>query len=135
MERKEINAKTGNAVSVTVIPHKDANNNLLILDEGVIPPEGFLAISDVEAAALVPQFVPKNVTMRQARLALLQANKLQAVNNAIAAMTGAAGDSAQIEWNYSNEVKRNQPLTLSLAQAIGMTEDEMDQLFITAATL
>lgn len=79
--------------------------------------------------------VPSAVTMRQARLALLQANKLHQVNAAVNAMQGIQGEAARIEWYYSNEVRRNQPMTLLLAQAIGMTEQEMDQLFITAATL
>lgn len=81
------------------------------------------------------EVVPDSVTMRQARLALLKAGKLQAVNNAIAAMTGSQGEAARIEWDYSNEVRRSQPLTIALAQAIGMTEEEMDALFIEAAKL
>lgn len=91
--------------------------------------------NSIRAAEIPPQIVPKSVTMRQARLALLQAGKLQAVNNAIAEMTGDQGEAARIEWDYSNEVRRTQPLTLALAQVIGMTEEEMDALFIEAAKL
>lgn len=78
---------------------------------------------------------PKSVTMRQARLALLRAGLLQSVNNAIEAMTGPQGQAARIEWDYSNEVKRDQPLTIALAQAIGMTPEQMDALFVEAAKL
>ena len=79
--------------------------------------------------------IPKSVTMRQARLALLQAGKLQQVNDAISVMQGVQGEAARIEWDYSNEVKRTQPLTIALAQAIGMTESEMDALFVEASKL
>lgn len=102
-------------------------------------PFGFLEISEEESENIrlgnIKNVVPYAVTMRQARLALLQAGKLQAVNNAIAVMQGSQGDAARIEWDYSNEVRRDQPLTLALAQAIGMTEEEMDALFINAAKL
>lgn len=85
-------------------------------------------------AANVPP-PPSIVSMRQARLALLHAGKLQAVNNAIAAMQGPQGEAARIEWDYSNEVRRTQTLTIALAQAIGMTDAEMDALFVEAAKL
>lgn len=79
--------------------------------------------------------VPEAVTMRQARIALAQAGKLTTVNSVIAAMTGTQGDIARIEWEFSNEVKRNQPLVLALIPVLGMTSGEIDQLFITAAGL
>jgi hypothetical protein len=77
----------------------------------------------------------KAVTMRQARKALLRSGKLGLVETAIASMTGQAGEEARIEWEYSNEVLRNQPLTVALAQIIGLNEQEMDDLFTTASTL
>lgn len=82
-----------------------------------------------------PTPVPEAVTMRQARIALLQAGKLATVNSTIAAMPGVQGDAARIEWEFSSEVKRNQPLVLALAPVLGMTSGEIDQLFITAAGL
>lgn len=84
---------------------------------------------------VVPPEVPQSVTMRQARLALLQAGKLSAVDAAIAGMAGVEGDSARIEWDYSNEVQRAQPLVAALGGVLGMTSEQLDQLFITAATL
>lgn len=86
-------------------------------------------------ADLQKLLVPDSVTMRQARIALLQAGKLATVNSTIAAMAGAQGEAARIEWEFSSEVKRNQPLVLALAPVLGMTSGEIDQLFITAAGL
>ncbi len=79
--------------------------------------------------------VPVSVTMRQARMALLNAGLLNAVNAAIAAIPGASGDAARIEWEFSSEVQRNRPLLSGLAQALGLSEAQIDQLFITAAML
>lgn len=79
--------------------------------------------------------VPQSVTMRQARLALLQAGVLPAVNAAVAAMPGAAGDAARIEWEFSSTVERHRLLVEALGASLGMTAEQLDDLFRTAATL
>lgn len=75
------------------------------------------------------------VTMRQARLALLGAGLLPTVNAAIAAMTGAQGEAARIEWEYSQEVQRDRGLVASLGTSLGMTPEQLDALFTTASSL
>lgn len=79
--------------------------------------------------------VPEVVTMRQARLALLQSGMLTQVNTSVANMPGAAGDAARIEWEFSSTVERNRPLVQSLIGAPGLTESQLDDLFRLAATL
>lgn len=79
--------------------------------------------------------VPQSVTMRQARLALLQAGLLGTVNTTIAAMPGAAGEAARIEWEYSGEVWRNKELVAALGPALGLNDAQLDALFVTAAAL
>ena len=90
-----------------------------------------------EVVAVVPASaaVPQTVTMRQARLALLNAGKLAAANTTIGGMTGAAGDAARIEWEFSGSVERNRPLTVSLGTSLGLTSAQLDDLFRQAATL
>lgn len=88
---------------------------------------------DPYVAPTVP--VPTIVTMRQARLALLQTNKLTAVNDALNAMTGPEGEAAKIEWEYATNVERNSPLVVALALSISLTEQGVDNLFTIAATL
>lgn len=82
----------------------------------------------------VPRPITK-VTMRQARLALLGANLLATVNTAIAAMPGAQGDAARIEWEYSQEVQRDRGLVSALGTQMGMTEAQLDALFAAAAAI
>ena len=82
-----------------------------------------------------PPPVPEAVTMRQARLALFGAGKLATVNEAIAAMPGVQGEAARIEWEFSSEVRRTQPLVMAMGQVLGMTDVQLDALFIAAATL
>lgn len=78
---------------------------------------------------------PRSVTMRQARLALLQAGQLAAVSATIAAMPGAEGDAARITWDYSTAVERSNPLTSQIGVLLGMSESQMDDLFTLAASL
>ena len=79
--------------------------------------------------------VPGFVTMRQARLALLQSGLLGRVNAAIAAMPGTEGEAARIEWEYAQEVRRDSALMAPLAAKLGLTGPQIDDLFALAATL
>lgn len=86
-------------------------------------------------AAAVAVHAPPEVTMRQARQALILAGKLATVNAALAGMTGTAGELARAEWEYSIAVQRHRPLVLSLGAALGMSSADLDALFIQAASL
>lgn len=88
-----------------------------------------------EPADQPPVPVITSVTMRQARLALLQQGLLTQVNNAVASMPGAQGDAVRIEWEFSSTVERNRPLVQALAASLGMTSQQLDDLFALAATL
>lgn len=79
--------------------------------------------------------VPRAVTMRQARLALLAAGVLAAVDAAIDAMTEPTKSAARIEWEYSGEVQRHNGFVAALGPALGLTEAQIDALFIAAADL
>ena len=83
----------------------------------------------------IAQSVPTVVTMRQARLALLQAGLLGTVNSAVATMPGAEGDAARVTWEFSTEVRRTDPLVAQLATQLGLDDVALDGLFTTAAAL
>ena len=78
-----------------------------------------------------PVVVPQSVTPRQARLALSQQGKLAAVNTAVA----AADDATKITWEFALSVDRNSPLVATLGAAVSLTDSQIDDLFILAATL
>lgn len=77
--------------------------------------------------------VPNRVTMRQARLALLGAGLLDDVEAAINALPGDQGKAARIEWDYSSEVHRDKPFVIQLGTALGLNNEQLDELFVTAA--
>jgi len=74
-------------------------------------------------------------TMRQARLALLQQGLLSSVDAAIAGLPDGQREAAVIEWEYGSEVERLSPLVVGLMPALGMSEEEIDDLFVLAGTL
>ena len=84
---------------------------------------------------LVPAVVPEKVTMRQARLALHSVGILAQVQPAIDALPEPDRTAAQIEWDYSSEVSRNREFVNMLGGQLGLTGEQIDQLFIQAATL
>lgn len=79
--------------------------------------------------------IPQSVTMRQARIALSRANKLQLIAPAINSLPSPAKEEAQITWEYSQEVQRYNGFVSQLAPALGMTEQDIDNLFIAASKL
>lgn len=88
-----------------------------------------------EPAAVPPPIVPQSVSMRQGREALIRRGYFAAVNNHIMGMAGIDGEIARNEWEMSQVIERNRPLTLAMAQLIGLSAEGMDELFTYASTL
>jgi hypothetical protein len=78
-----------------------------------------------EPADIPPVIIP-TLTMRQARLALLDDGLLDEVEAAITT------PSDRIWWDYSTTVERSHPLVNAVLTALGKTETEMDDMFIEA---
>lgn len=75
--------------------------------------------------------VPQQVTMRQARLALLSAGLLDDVEMVIA----AAGRAAQLEWEYAAVLDRSNPAVAIVQQQKALTDAQIDDLFREAVKL
>lgn len=79
--------------------------------------------------------VPASITMRQARLQLHAIGKLSKVQEEISKLPEPPRTEAQIEWDYASVVERGSKFVALLTPLLGLTEDEMDELFIQASTL
>lgn len=79
--------------------------------------------------------VPASVSMRQARLALLGAGLLDDVGAAINNLPSPQKEAAKIEWEYSQQVQRHNGFVEVLAPLLGMTDEQIDTLFVEAAKL
>ena len=75
--------------------------------------------------------VPQQVSMRQARLALLGAGLLDDVE----AVISAAGRAAQLEWEYAAVVDRSNTAVAIVQQQQGMADAQIDDLFREAVKL
>ncbi len=74
---------------------------------------------------------PESVTPRQARLALLGAGLL----NQVEAMVEQSGGATKITWEYATEINRQDPLITGIGNALGLTEEQINALFINASSL
>jgi hypothetical protein len=117
--------------------HTTANGDVPFTDEEE-------AHRDLEIAAAVAasiaahneSIIPKSVTRRQAKQALLLAGLLSHVQPALDAIPDATQRGlAQIEWDESLEFERARPLLINLATALGLSSAQLDALFVQAATL
>ena len=76
------------------------------------------------------------VTMRQARLALLQAGLLSSVQAALQAIPDEMQkQAALIEWEFAATVDKGSPWVTNLAAALGLTAEALDALFLAASQL
>ena len=90
------------------------------------------AVEDIPESELNP--VPQSVTMRHARLALLDLDLLSSIDEAINAMPEPDKTKAKIEWEYAAVVERNSDWVSDLGQQLGLSDVQIDDLFILAAT-
>ena len=98
--------------------------------------KGIRAKTEAELTADRKAKVPRIITMRQARLQLLTLGLLDDVEAVIASIQDANMKRAvQIEWEYAKDVERNSPTIGMLAQAVGMDDEALDNLFIEAVKL
>lgn len=96
-----------------------------ILEDSELP-EGYFEVAET---------VPNSVTMRQARLVLLSTGLLDNVETAIDSLTEEQAVAARIEWDFSSEVWRHKGLVSQMASVLGLTEGQLDQLFIAAGKI
>jgi len=89
-------------------------------------------LSVAEINSLKGVQLPTSITMRQTKLALLSKGLLDVVENAITNMNDKA---AEIEWQNSSVVERNNLLVNNMCSALGMSNEEIDEFFIFANTL
>ena len=74
--------------------------------------------------------VPKTITMRQARLQLLEVGLLDDVEALV-----ALDRKSQIEWEYASEVYKQSPLIESVKGALNLTDTQIDNMFVEASKL
>ena len=72
----------------------------------------------------------KVITPRQARLALHRAGLLDEVASML-----AVDKEMEIWWEYSLDIQRNHEMVIALGTQLGLTEAQLDQLFVDGSKL
>lgn len=106
-----------------------------------IPSSGEFAVFNGAEWAIVTEkptihkAIPDIVPMSKARLAIFKSGLTDAVTSAIDALPEPPKTEVLIEWEYSTKVTRANPLVVLLTNNIGLTKQEIDDLFILADSL
>lgn len=74
--------------------------------------------------------VPQTITPRQARLILLQYDLLDDIE-----LLTKDNKVIQIWWEYSADIQRNNEQLLEFAAIVGLTDEQLDTMFIEASKL
>lgn len=91
-------------------------------------------IAELEAQVGTPVAVPTpvtSVTPRQMRQALTQMGLRKPVEDAIK----SADQDLQDWWEYSNAFERERPQVVAMAASLGVSDAQLDALWVLAATL
>ena len=135
LEYSLIQETYGPALITACMEFCNMTDTLKIMENGVIRDATPDEIAEIEARANQPPPVPQSITMRQARLALLNAGLLDDVEAAIITMDEPQRTQTQIEWEYAQEVQRDNALVAALGPKLGLDDAAIDSLFNMAATL
>jgi hypothetical protein len=80
--------------------------------------------------------VPQSVSMAQARQALMDAGLFDAIDGGLNALPdGPTKRKALTFWEYSPTVSRNGELVTMLAAQFGLTDEQLDALFLAASEI
>lgn len=95
--------------------------------------------AEVEAkmAEAEPTPIPEKVSLRQFRMALRRAGMFEAVNALKTSELLTTQQKTDVEdfLEYSNEIERAHPMIASLAPLVGVTPEQIDDIFRAASSL
>lgn len=92
-------------------------------------------VADILRRQSAPPEVPKQISRKQARLALHQTGHFQTVVDLISSMPEPDKTINTIQWDDSPSYERTNPYLIALGSAIGLTSIDIDNLFILAEAL
>lgn len=96
----------------------------------------FVDCFDVECEEKERSLLPKVVSQRQLRTQLvLNGFDLNSVQLAINELTEPNKSVAQIAWDYAITFERDSPLLMCLATNLGLTQQQVDEIFLNASKL
>lgn len=120
---------------VSVIDGEDwAYGRFSIIDEDMID------LTEEEKLELPKRDIPK-VSLRQCRELLILTGKFDDVENVLTSLPESTDEEKVTKriltnyWEYSTDFERDHKSLSLITEALGMSEDEVDEFFIIASTL
>lgn len=98
---------------------------------GEIHPQNYQELWQFELKARLPSVV----SPRQFRLALLEMNLLSALETYVESLEEPLKTKLKIEWEYATEIDKHAPSIQKLYTKLGITEQQLDDLFVLASTI
>lgn len=83
----------------------------------------------------VEQKIPETVTKAQGKAALVIMGHFDNVISYIEGLEGKDKNLALIAFNDTNEWRRDSPFLISCAEVLGLTKDDLDELFMLASEI
>lgn len=78
--------------------------------------------------------IPQSITKRQARQELIEAGLIGVVEAAINSIEDATQKALMFSWwNDSQDYERDNPELITMAASIGLTEEQLDAMFLSAS--
>lgn len=112
------------------------NDNRVVIDSDSKAEELFPGAWTFVEERLEQPLVPQSVTMRQGREILIDMGLLANVNAIIAAIPDPLQRAkAENYFNMSNTMERQNTWVKSIGAALGLTDTQLDEMFIEAAKL
>ena len=111
-------------LSTTITPPENPDNKPMELTM-----DGWV-IRDVRPPK--PETVPASITPVQARVVMNHHNLRDSVE---ALISQSENQDIKDYWEFSLAIERNNPILLSMAEQLGLTDEQLDNLFIEGAKL
>lgn len=102
---------------------------------GADPVVTLQALCDGTPLPAPPDRVPREIANWRAKAVLKSMGLLVTVENALATMLEPTKSTVMLAWNGAAKIARNSTTLAALAPALGLSDSQLDQLFITAAKL
>jgi hypothetical protein len=123
-------------------PIMDVYNNWVISKEEIdqCTNENFIWVKQLPLSEYKPKLntPPTSVALWQLRAQLAIMNLEDDVTNAINALSSSTQEEAEFKikakyaWDYSNNIERNSPTVTMIQGVLGLTDNEVDDIFIEA---
>jgi hypothetical protein len=84
---------------------------------------------------IITKFVPDEIPLWAFRSSLLLNGLDGQVTDLIDALPEPQKSVAKIQWEYGNFIVRDHPLIISLSSALGLTTEQVDNVFLTGSLL